>query len=196
MNEAWTQLRVKATREGGEVERCHGTPHVGAYTVGQHTFGAVSLLLLLHPAPTIELVKMVQWHDVAERWLGDVPSPAKLVGPDFARLYGLAEERLLFQLGLVPLAADCADADLNWVRAVDIIELWLWTGEQLRFGNGNVTRMRVACEEVIARLRVDGRLPEPAAAFYDARRQSGDDRLSDFWPEVEELMRGPGEAAG
>lgn len=79
---------------------------------------------------------------------------------------------------------------------MDIIELWLWTGEQVRFGNGNVRRMRLACEEVIARLRVDGRLPEPAAAFYDARRQSGDDRLSDFWPEVEELMRGPGEAEG
>lgn len=196
MNEAWTQLRVKATREGGEVERCHGTPHVGAYTVGQHTFGAVSLLLLLHPAPTIELVKLVQWHDVAERWLGDVPSPAKLVSPDFARLYETAEARLLFQLGLVRDPSAYAPEDLNWLRAVDIIELWLWTGEQVRFGNGNVRRMRVACEEVIARLRLDGRLPEPAAAFYDARRQSGDDRLSDFWPEVEELMRGPGEAEG
>lgn len=191
------QLQVYATREGGAVERCHGTPHHGSYSVGLHTFNAVSLLLLLHPAPSLDLIKTVQWHDVAERWLGDVPSPAKSVAHGFVEPYAQAEERVLYQLGLCRLGCDLPADDLNWLKAVDILELWLWTADQLLLGNRNVTRMRRSCEEVLDRYRAARTLPAEVAAFYDAERTSPmpNGRLSDVWPEVEPLINGPGEAA-
>lgn len=193
MNE---QLRIHATREGGAVERCHGTPHHGSYSVGLHTFNAVSLLLLLHPAPSLDLIKTVQWHDVAERWLGDVPSPAKSVAHGFVEPYAQAEERVLYQLGLCRLGCDLPADDLNWLKAVDILELWLWTADQLLLGNRNVARMRRACEDVLNRYWDEGTLPEPVREFYvkEVREPLPNGRLSDFWPEVTALLHGPEEA--
>lgn len=192
------QLRIHAAREGGAVERCHGTPHHGSYSVGHHTFNAVSLLLLLHPAPTVELIKTVQWHDVAERWLGDVPSPAKSVDHGFVEPYARAEERVLFQLGLCSFGCDLPEEDLRWLKAVDILELWMWTADQLMLGNRMVLRMRRSCEEVLDRYRDEGTLPAPALAFY--LQESGhpltNGRLSDYWPEVTALLCGPDEAPG
>ena len=69
--------RVLAAREGGNVLRCHTVPHHGQYSVGKHSYDALSLLLLLHPNPSMNLVKATLWHDCAERFVGDMPAPAK-----------------------------------------------------------------------------------------------------------------------
>jgi len=178
MNELPTLVRVAATREGGAVRRCHIVPHHGLYNVAQHSYGAVSLLLILHPDPPLALIKAVQWHDVAERWLGDMPAPAKMVNAELAAEYELTEARILSRLGLLP---NLTAGEKAWLRAVDVLDLWMWSREEERMGNGNVTRMRVACEQILAGLD----LPEEAAAFYAAEKAREPERLSDFWPEVD-----------
>lgn len=190
-----TPERIEATREGGLVERCHGTPHHGSYNVAQHSFGAVSLLLLLCPAPSLWLIKAVQWHDVAERWLGDMPSPAKSVNAELGRVYEETELKVLHTLGL-DYCADLSPEEADWLKAVDILELWLWTLEEETAGNAWVTNMRLSCEVAVDKLRHAGRFPAEAAAYYDARRVMPTVRLPDYFDEVERLFSGPGEAEG
>lgn len=127
---------VRCLREAGAVERCHTLPHCGSYTVGQHSFDALSLLLVLHPAPSVALIKAVLWHDVAERWTGDVPAIAKWADPELAELLEASEERILRKLGVQP-PRELPVEDCMWLDAVDKLELWLWAKGQLRMGNQN-----------------------------------------------------------
>lgn len=182
--------RIAATREAGTVRRCHIVPHHGQYNIAQHSYGAVSLLLLLHPHPSLNLIKAVQWHDCAERWLGDIPAPAKWTHTELGEAYERAEEELLKRLGLF---GELTDLEVAWLKAVDTLELWLWCREEEALGNEAVTAMRRACEEVTEKRGLEGSLPEPVRAFYVAAKQQLHRRLSDFFEEV--VREGLGEAA-
>jgi len=129
---------ARCLREAGAVERCHTLPHCGSYTVGQHSFDALSLLLVLHPDPTVDLIKAVLWHDVAERWTGDVPAVAKWDDPELGRLLDQLEARIFAKLG-IPHVVLLSKSDHQWLEAVDKLELWLWAKSQLRMGNENAT---------------------------------------------------------
>ena len=114
-----------------------------------------------------------------------MPGPAKMVNDDLGRVYEVVESRVLFQLGLAPgLNAE----EQQWLKAMDVLELWLWCREEEALGNRNVSRMRLSCEDIVAKLRVEDRMPARAAAFYDAARARPHQRLSDFWHEVEALL--------
>ena len=182
------RTRLAATREAGTVRRCHIVPHHGQYNIAQHSYGAVSLVLLLHPNPSVSLIKAVQWHDVAERWLGDVPAPAKWDNPELGEVYERTEAQLLNRLGLF---AQLTAEEQAWLKAVDTLELWLWCREEEALGNAAVTPMRLACEKVTEKRRLEGSLPEPVCALYAAAKAQPHRRLSDFF---EEVMRGLGEA--
>ena len=75
--------QIRSLRESGNVKRVHTIPVVGdvTYTVGSHSWNAVSLLYQLHTGPSHNLVKALLWHDCAERWMGDIPWPAKHYNP-------------------------------------------------------------------------------------------------------------------
>lgn len=179
--------RLAATREAGTVRRCHIVPHHGQYNIAQHSYGAVSLLLLLHPNPSLTLIKAVQWHDVAERWLGDIPAPAKWTHTELGEAYERAEEELLKRLGLF---AQLTDPEQAWLKAVDTLELWLWCREEEALGNAAVIPMRRACEKVTEKRQLEGSLPEPAAQLYDALYPCPQKRLSDFFEDVEPYLQG------
>ncbi len=160
------EKQVQATREGGAVQRCHVLRHGRPYDVAQHTFGAVNLLLLLHPNPTIQLVKAVQWHDVVEKWTGDLPAPA-------LRNAGVAEavERLrrdvLCRLGLY--AGDSTsmlltEEEREWVHAVDVLEFWLWCRENQQEPDVAIAFQSATLE--LADIHTQGHLPASAWAFY------------------------------
>lgn len=185
-------IRLLATREGGQVRRCHVLPHISSYTVGLHTYGAVSLLLLLHPSPSLALIKAVQWHDVAERWMGDMPSPVKSRHPELGQLYERIERQCLKSLGL---AQDLTADERAWLRAVDLLELYLWCREEERAGNGNVREWKEGIRAALSGLFLDGSLPARIDALLrqiDGRKELP--RLSDHFTYVERDLNGPGEA--
>lgn len=180
MTDIFTQ--VAATREGGAVRRCHAIPHNSLYNVAQHSYGAVSLLLLLNPEPSIQLIKAMQWHDVGERWLGDMPSPGKRLDPDLAEHYDRVEGQILRKLKLFP---QLTSWEYEWLKGLDILELWLWCREEEALGNKNVTCMRKACERVLNELYDAHKLPPPIWDFFIKTHNSGEhQRLSDFFDEV------------
>ncbi len=186
-----TRFQIQVTREAGTVRRCHLVPIHGSYNIAQHTYGAVSLLLLLNPRPSVDLIKAVMWHDVGERWLGDMPSPAKLINPQLRQVYEDAERRVVASLGLLPgLMPD----EQDWLLAVDILDLWLWAREEVALGNIAVQQMIDNCDRHIQDLNYQHEFPELAYDFFWAERTRPVKRLSDFFEEA--ILDGLGEAEG
>lgn len=127
---------IYAAREGGHTERCHTLPHHGSYSVGKHQYDALSLLLILHPNPSGHLIRAVLWHDVAERWVGDMPAPAKWFNPALRQELEVAEGHVDDKLGLINWGA-LSDDDRQWLDEVDRLEVMLWALDQEGMGNRN-----------------------------------------------------------
>lgn len=169
-------LTITAVRESAQVERCHTIPHIGSYSVGQHCYGALSLLLLLHDNPSLALIKAVAFHDVPERWSGDVPSPGKTCA--IAEAFSIAEDEILEKLGL---RFDLLKNEARWLKLVDVLDLWLWEIEQRALGNtipqeivdrcGKWLRLQELPERVdefIRRVRTErGHTPRLSSVFAD-----------------------------
>lgn len=158
--------RALAAREAGNVQRCHTIPHHGEYTVGKHSFDAVSLLLILHPDPSVSLIKALMWHDCGERWTGDIPSPAKRRDELFhnaldAMELGVIQEWEFYE-GFEGLEGD----DYDWLRAVDQLEFWLWCHDQEAFGNKHVAKSRIHVQKIIESRA--NKTPKQCLDFYAA----------------------------
>lgn len=154
--------RLRALREAGAVKRCHTVPIIGSYDIAQHSFGAVNLLLVLRPRSRLELVKVLLWHDCAERWVGDIPAPAKWIVPELGKLYELLERRVLAAIGC---SAEQLTADeARWVDWIDKLELWLWTYDQVALGNRNALSIRRNLRRYFRRQR---RLPRAIQSIID-----------------------------
>jgi 5'-deoxynucleotidase YfbR-like HD superfamily hydrolase len=178
------RIQVKAVREAGLTRRAHVLPYQGSYNIAQHSYGATSLLLLLNPDPSLELIKAVMWHDVAERWLGDLPSPAKVFSKELKEIYEAEELKILKTLELFP---GLSLMDQRWLKAVDIMDLWLWARENRAQGDLAVTGIMDNCYLALVELRRLNDLPDHAKEFFDmVRSETSEVRLSDYFNEVAE----------
>lgn len=139
--------RILALREGGQTVRAHIIPYVGTYNVAMHSYNAANMLLLLCPKNilSMELVKAVLWHDVAERWTGDTPATAKWASPILKATLDRLEAKINNKLGITVLLTTQQE---DWLRAVDLLELYVWTQEQLFMGNRNVEDMATRIKDI------------------------------------------------
>lgn len=150
-------------REASNVRRCHGLPHHGEYTDGKHSFDAVMALLCLHPNPSKALMIAVATHDMAERWVGDSPSPALACWPDLGIAYISAENDVFHQLlGGNPLD-ELSISDRRWLKAIDKLELWLWCHDQMALGNQNASEWASVLKEWL----LSGEPPLQVGEFVD-----------------------------
>ena len=140
---------IKALWESGDVERFHTVPHLRPYTVAQHCWRMLMLLYKLHPCPHRQLVGAILFHDSAERWTGDIPAPAKwwIVDADF----DVVEERILTGLGV---HFDLEDHDQHWLKALDLLELYLYCLDELSLGNSNLQQVSHVCLRILNELWV------------------------------------------
>ncbi len=144
--------KILALREAGEVERAHGTPHHGEYSVAKHCYNMACMLHVLyneHPAPGIEAVNRLRLfeaillHDFAERWTGDLPAPVKWAFPEVKAALNVATVATHDVFGLKRVALK--EADRWWLKALDIGELYLWCCDQLAMGNTHVKQYMENC---------------------------------------------------
>ncbi len=164
MNELSTVDRIKATREAGNVRRFHVVPHVGEYTVGKHSYDAVSMLLVLHPNPSIHLVKALLWHDGGERWVGDMPRPAGHYSKVFRDAHNEANLGAIQTWEMYEGFEHLSDEDFNWLNAIDLLESWVWCQEQIAFGNRHCERTLLYLSRSIV-LQASN-FPEPCINFF------------------------------
>lgn len=156
------QDRLRAQREGGNVTRCHNTPHIGTYTVGQHSFNMLLLLHELHPNPSLELARAILYHDIAERWTGDLPAPALLESPHLRDGIKMVEKECHAAMGTLP---HITEDDERWLKSLDKLEHWLWCHDQLAMGNRHVESHKTKLDEIFASLTYHGDLPLEVADF-------------------------------
>ena len=124
--------RILLAIEGGRVKRCHCFPTHSDPTVGLHVYNAMSMLLILCPDPTINMIKALQFHDNAERFLGDMPSPAKHKDPSLGAHYETVEKEILIEYNMYPVLNE---RETMWVNAMDLMEFLIFIKHELNLGN-------------------------------------------------------------
>lgn len=148
----WLKKRIKAMetdglveavlrlREAGKVERCHTLPISGrhGYTVGQHCYDMLSLLVALHPDPRGALFKAVMYHDAHERWTGDIPGALKYLSKDLAHTMDEQKAKIDELLGFDVHMEFLTVEEKKWLKALDRIEFLLWCEDQVHLGNDHV----------------------------------------------------------
>lgn len=136
--------RILALREGGQTQRCHTMQYHGAYNVAMHTHNMMTLLLELWPknsVPSYNLIKACQFHDVAERWMGDIPTTAKLADYKLKLAMNALEDKVLEALGIGDIYINLTETEAEWLDAIDLLELFMWAHDQYKLGNAIVGNM-------------------------------------------------------
>jgi hypothetical protein len=135
---------ILAMRESGFVKRCHTCRTIGEYTNAEHQWQCLVLLSKLHPDPSKELIWAVAFHDVAERYLGDMPASVGWFDPALKRQQNLAEQDASYVLGL---GFDLKPEDDWWLKSLDRLELLLWAEDQKALGNKHVNNLNTVVRE-------------------------------------------------
>lgn len=173
--------RVMAVRMGGGVERCHTVKHFGSYSNAAHSWGVAALMYILFPGDFPRLAPYCIFHDVPEAWVGDIPAPVKKFDPSVKTATNKME-RFIFDRLQLPNDADLSEGDKNKLKACDILELYLWSKEQVAAGNKHAHTISLELEGFVNR---DGMVPE-AAYLFKLLKDGGDVtyRLFDLYREV------------
>jgi len=154
-----TEDRIRVLRESGAIMRCHNVPHHGEYSVGLHSYNVVSLILQLHPNPRMELIRAAMWHDMPERYLGDLPAPAKWYNPNLRATYEHAEATVLEKVGMPDLMECLTDEEIWWLHACDRLELELFCQDQAAMGNRHTNVMHLNVLQWF--MDKEGLIPQP-----------------------------------
>ncbi len=121
--------------ESGYVERWHTNKHVPAQTTGQHSFGMLQLLIILHPNPSANLMQAIIRHDLHESFFGDSPHAAKNEYPSIRVFEEHAQRIFEKENGLKKL--ELRDEDKLWLKLLDQLEVIFYL-ESLDCGDHSV----------------------------------------------------------
>ena len=141
----FTQVeKIKAAREGADVQRFHTSRTIRTNTVGLHSFNMLSMLRILYPDdPPIELVWAILEHDIPERWIGDTPAPAKWWGI-LNKEAELNTEVMLTEEIFGEFHGWTKNTELiRWLRGLDILECICEIKDELLMGNDAMKKIYV-----------------------------------------------------
>ena len=158
--------RLDFFRAAGEVKRCHTERTVRTQTNAQHSWGVATILLLVHPEASAEMLRAALWHDVSERAIGDIPSPVKWASPEMHEAITALEDAVNEKWDVMPAGLSSAERAL--LKFCDAFEFYLWAREEMAMGN---TFMFVPFSNITAFLRdfMKRQSAESMPAFYDCR---------------------------
>ena len=154
--------RIRFLREAAAVTRCHtfGAPDL-AQTVGLHSHNALNLLLVLHPEPSLNLIKAVQWHDAPERYTGDIAAPAKWASEKLADALLDLETQIHDYFGTqVELTPD----EAMWLLTVDKLDLLLMAQERRALGDYRFLQVALTASTWLTSRKI----PVQVVRFLDA----------------------------
>ena len=119
-------MTVARIYAAGKVRRWHMNPALSNsnQTNADHQGGCVRLLLMLHPDPSVPLIRAVAHHDDGERWAGDMSAPAKQANRDLAdHLFRIERRALERELGH-DVFDKLSAAEASWLLLVDRLEAY------------------------------------------------------------------------
>jgi 5'-deoxynucleotidase YfbR-like HD superfamily hydrolase len=128
---------AQALREGGSTQRLHTVPHHQDASNSRHSWNIAALLYVLWPDARRELVHACLFHDVAERWVGDTPAPAKYsLHPPLGRELHVAESKVEHSLGIMQEVL--TPEEKSWLKGLDVLELVLYCHDEIALGNRHI----------------------------------------------------------
>lgn len=156
------------------VERAHVIPHVRPYTVAQHTYGVCCLCQLLWPSQP-HLLEFALFHDLPERWTGDVPGQVLNMTPALRKIFSEMDQDISMRFQL-PSEHKLSKHDRACLKAADRLELWLWTYEEEAMGN----RLVLGCRAELDTLFDNAAdLPPEVRSIINHVRRHGFHRLGE-----------------
>lgn len=115
------------------------------------------LLRVLNPGARPELLWAILTHDVPERWVGDVPAPAKW-WMGIGESLNLLEADVLKKLGL-NFSLDVEE--LEWLRGLDWLEAYMFVCDEIASGNQHIAHIKGVYERMFS----ENKTPLPILNF-------------------------------
>jgi 5'-deoxynucleotidase YfbR-like HD superfamily hydrolase len=141
--------RIKFAREAANVVRSHSSSGNICDSVGLHSFNMVTMLLILHPKASRDLILACIKHDLAERITGDMPSPAKKRGIQ----HNAAQEDTELQINVEMFGSheevSLSDEDYKWFKGLDTLEYYCYLKDEVMSGNMAISPKLKRVEESI-----------------------------------------------
>lgn len=154
---------ILSLRHAGYVRRAHTIPLLMQQTTAEHSAQALSLLLLLNRNPSVNLIKTLLWHDAPEKYTGDIPSPVKRSNPALKKAMMDAEFEFIAEHPALHESYESLSVEeQSWLRAIDVLELYLWADDQLTIGN---THFQLVKTRTLNWLMNDADTPQPVREF-------------------------------
>lgn len=161
-----TEMKVFALRDAGAVKRSHTRFTIGEYNIAIHSWNMLNLLFLLYPAtPSENMIKAICWHDVPERWTGDIPATAKWASPALKATLDELERRVFKELDMFEIFESLTKVESRWLKALDKLELLLWATEQATRGNEQAAAMADRILDFMD--KPENEIPEEIRHFVD-----------------------------
>jgi 5'-deoxynucleotidase YfbR-like HD superfamily hydrolase len=124
-------------RRAGDIKRYHLHRTIGEQTVASHSWGVAMLVYALCEAPSANLIKAVLCHDIAERAVGDIPSPVKKLLTKEAK--DSLDEMEQIYLDTVGISwGYLTEYEKEVLNVADILEGMLYCLDQVQLGNLNM----------------------------------------------------------
>lgn len=124
-------VQAQLYRDAADTLRYHTQRTLRSQTVGQHSFNMLMLIDLIAPDSRKEVLQAVLFHDLPEKFTGDMPAPIKRASPALKVLMDQLET------DLAPLYRefDLTPEEHALVKWVDLMELAMFGLEELSMGN-------------------------------------------------------------
>lgn len=122
---------MKRLHHTGTTRRYHTVPGL-EQDVAAHSWGVAIIILQLHPAPSVLLLKAALLHDCAEKYVGDLPATSKWASSILKAEMDAEEARWERELGI---DVELNEFDRAWLKAADMLELVLFCEHALKLGN-------------------------------------------------------------
>jgi hypothetical protein len=164
--------RIKVALVGGHTRRWHAADIIGEERVDSHTWGMLAMIHILHPAPSVQLLGAVTFHDSpGEPFSGDIPHGAKVAFPALGEADRAIGERAERALGVYYALSP---EDDWWLRFADMAQALLFAKRQIAQGNTLMYGTLNNCTELLVGMITKSAAPANAA---DLVKTIGDCRM-------------------
>lgn len=127
---------------GGRVERYHTRSTITTQSNAEHSFGVASIIALIDPNCSKELLLYALWHDVYEVYTGDIPASVKWRWPEIKRQLSVIEREIDEELQLLPKISEKERALL---KMADNLETLVFCEKEQGMGNKSLDQIITNC---------------------------------------------------
>ena len=123
---------------GSDVTRYHTLKTHTRETVGHHSHGVAMLCFLLTPTPSRSVLVAALFHDLAEQYTGDIPSPAKRV-LNISQTVNDYEHQILKNNGII--MPELTNEESRLLKLADIAHGALFCVKEMQMGNKSIRKV-------------------------------------------------------